>query len=272
MSPRLIRQLSRIVVDRPEKPPGAKEVLAWLVDNGAVTGSGRAMAFRPDAHARIEALLRVEGIRPHEVTVLEGNATRAEVRRVAAYEKTGGGLVASRRVLVRAAPGQPLLLGSTIQLPPKASMDLDVDSACDLCGHQAIMLIENRECFDRLEDLRFTPEIYSLSPLIVFRGSPYVSAGSKMLLERIGLPVWVFGDHDPAGVAIAAQTIGAVGIVDPPSTMLEAEISRAPNRDRFHFQLAKAMWVASDARPWVSNFWHTVTAARCAIPQEAFLA
>lgn len=271
MQSSLITRLSRMVVERPARPPSGKAITEWMEENGLLVHAGRGVAFRAGAIERIENILMGLGVDPYGAALIDDAMPRSQVRRIAAYEKTGGHVLARDRVLIRAIPGNPLRLGHDIRLPEGASLDVGLDEVVRTGRHHAIMVIENRECFDRLEHLTFRPDIYDLEPLVVFRGSPFVSAGSRRLVAKAGLPVHVFGDYDPAGIAIAATMPHAVALVLPHHDVLYREILRAPNHDLHMAQISQAAPIMERAPSWLTNDRDRVLTERCAIPQESFL-
>lgn len=266
----LIKRLSAIVVNRPQRPPRRSDISSWLEQHGLIAHLGKGTGFKPGAIEQIERLLRSEGVNPFLTATLNEHATRSQARKVAAYEKVGNHILARTRSSVRAAPGRPLRLDSEIHLPTGASLDID-NSVAKQCRHQVVMVIENRECFDRLDELIFEPAVFVMDPLVLFRGSPFVSAGSTSLLEQLDLPAYVFGDYDPSGINIAAHTHGAVGLVLPPPELIEKEIRRAPNHEQYLSQIAQVARTENDFSEWARDAWRHICHEQCAIPQESFL-
>jgi hypothetical protein len=267
-----VSALSRIASGETSKAPRNAKAMDWLRDLSLVVDTARGPVLSPNARDVTQRLLRQLGAEPHQVTTITDQDDRSASRRASAYEKVGGHVMARNRILIRAAPGRPMMTASgPVRLPPGASMDIDLDEALASLRHRCIMLVENRLCFDALERLSFTPAIYEDDPLVLFKGSPFVSSGHGRYMKTAALPVHVFGDQDPAGVAMAIGTCNAVSLVEPPIDMIMREIAKAPNHDLYEKQMATAEGALGNAPSWAQEAVSRITASRSAVPQESFM-
>jgi len=154
-------------------------------------------------------------------------------------------------------------------LPAGASLNVENDAILRQCGHGSVLLVENRECFDRMEDVNFQHASFDADPLVIFRIGPGVSQGAMRLLKALDLPVDVYGDVDPAGLSIAGRIMGARSFVHPPMETLRAIADRNPLHDRYTAQLNATGDQRVEHPCWLDHLWRFVEDRQCSIPQEA---
>lgn len=167
--------------------------------------------------------------------------TRSETLHQVCDEKWAGRSVSAGRLVLKALPEKPLRLnGTRLDLPCRSHLDIAVDAVAS-CEHAVILIIENYECFDRLDAIRWGLDQRHSDPLVVYRGDPR-TRGSRAVLEFLHsrkLPVLAMVDLDPAGLVIAQALPGAIGIVAPEMDVLEALFERG-NPALYHRQRPQA--------------------------------
>ena len=137
--------------------------------------------------------------------------------------------------------GEPLLIGGGhLKLPTESHLDVDWTKIADKIGHQCVMVVENYENFNRVHELALVlPDCYR-TPLVLYRGDPNESRFDNVLkfLSHLDLPVLAFMDADPAGISIACQLPGLVGMVLPSLNVLESQLNHphTARLDLFHEQ------------------------------------
>ena len=105
-------------------------------------------------------------------------------------EKAGGGTLKSGRISIKALVGKPLAVaGKSLSLPDRSHLDIEWRNVVDDIGHDAIMLVENYEVFDRIHALDISLPEDCANPLVIYRGDRYESRQDnvKALLHE---PVW----------------------------------------------------------------------------------
>lgn len=267
----LSRRLARIVVEGTREIARTRELATWLEDNAIGHAEGRRIHLGASDRMRIARLLEAAGIDPDALHLAPAVMTRAQAFGTAINEKAGAAAVGRGRSLIRSMPGRALRLDTDLPLPCGASLDIDNSTIVRTCRHDCVLLVENRECFDRLEALSFRHPAFDGDPLVLYRGSLGVSAGSNALMEELALPVDVFGDMDPEGLAIAGRIASARSFVYPSFQEMEKLVARKPNHERFRDQIVGAARARDNHPPWIDEAWSFVVRHACALPQEAFL-
>lgn len=265
-------RLARIVNDAKSDVASTSELSAWLDENAIGRVENRRIHLTAGDRDRIARLLGARGVDLDRLLAMPPLASRADAFRTALSEKDGAAPVGRGRSLVRALPGRTLKLADELPLPAGASLDVANHTIASTCRHASILLVENRECFDNMEMATFAHPALAGDPLVLFRGSPGVSAGSSSLIACIDLPVDVFGDVDPEGLAIAGRTRGARSFVHPTMELMEAVVAHNPNHQRFRDQMVGAAGARDSHPAWLNDLWEFLLRHGCALPQEAFMA
>ena len=267
----LSRRLSRIVVEEVAEIAHSRALAEWLEDNAIGHVANRRIHLGAPDRARIARLLEARGVDPHSLNAAPAEMTRSAAFGIAVDEKAGSAPIGRDRSLIRAMPGRALRSASGLLLPESASVDVPNSTIVSTCAHDSVLLVENRECFDHMERVAFRHEAFDADPLVLYRGSPGVSAGSAALITELGLPVDVFGDMDPEGLAIAGRIPLARSFVHPSIDSMVALVRTKPNHERFREQIAGASGARDDHPAWLDVPWSFVIRHACALPQEAFL-
>lgn len=211
--------------------------LQRLLDAGIGTTRGRSVHFNEHDRQRMREWLEATGFstEPTDVTGMR----RAEILEVTPHEKTGGENVKRNRISIKTLAGQRVILGGqAIALPDESHLDVDWTKIVDNIGHRCIMVVENYESFNRLHETTFKLPVEYRSPLVVYRGDPHESRIDNVLacLDEAKLPVLAFVDADPAGVVIAANLPGLVGMITPDLSTLDQQLSSPQTGRRDLFQ------------------------------------
>lgn len=130
-------------------------------------------------------------------------------------------------VLVRGRLPAPLP-----ELPPQTSLRVPLAYLADAVIER-IVVIENLDSFDCWEQYPIPPELHDA--LVLYRGHGGLARGTRCLLGRLGgcTKATVFGDYDPAGLAIAATLPGVSAVLVP---VLSDNLLRSGNRQHFQLQ------------------------------------
>lgn len=149
--------------------------------------------------------------------------TRSEALEQARDEKWAGRKVSADRLALKAMPGKLLSLnGRALELTSRSHLDIAIESVESL-EHEAILVIENYECFDRIEQMRLALDEPYGNSLVVYRGDPHTSGGQVLNEFLCGrkIPVLAMVDLDPAGLLIAQALPCVAGLVAPDIETLE---------------------------------------------------
>ncbi|MFA7349613.1 MAG: hypothetical protein WC009_02535 [Methylotenera sp.] len=210
-----------------------------LIDAGLGTKRGKSAHFTAKDKAEMRTWLQAKGFTVEQVNLSGMN--RSERLTVTPLEKAGGEAIKRNRVSIKALAGEPLLIGEGhLKLPTESHLDVDWTKIADKIGHQCVMVVENYENFNRVHELALVlPDRYQ-SPLVIYRGDPNESRFDNVLkfCTHIDLPVLAFMDADPAGIAIACQLPGLIGMILPSLDVLESQLSNQHTAriDLFHDQ------------------------------------
>jgi hypothetical protein len=274
LSKQLVKALLRVIQSETERFSGSK-VLREFSDGyriGRIKGAG--LLFDQADKARIAEVLSVEGIDPATPPDAWDQLTRADATRLGPDEKFTAAPVKRQRVAVKALPERPLLLdGRELILPRACHLDADGPSIVGRLGHETVLLVENWECFDRIDlvDLDFTPA--GPNPLVIWRGDPSSTRVDHALdiIRALDCPVWAFVDYDPAGLLIAARLPRLAGVIAPQSERLARDLEHGL-RDRYEEQLhMAASALDDDPRESIQKLWHLIRGHGRALPQERYL-
>lgn len=210
-----------------------------LIDAGLGTKRGKSAYFSAKDKAEMRIWLEAKGFAVEKIDLSGMN--RSERLAVTPLEKAGGEAIKRNRVSIKTLAGEPLLIGGKqLKLPAESHLDVDWTKVADKIGHKCVMVVENYENFNRVHESTFAlPDRYQ-SPLVIYRGDPNESRFDNVLkfFTHINLPILAFMDADPAGIAIACQLPGLVGMVLPPLDVLEFQLSNPHTAriDLFHDQ------------------------------------
>lgn len=210
-----------------------------LIDEGLGTKRGKSAYFSAKDKAEMLTWLQAKGFAIEQVDL--AGMSRGERLAVTPQEKAGGEAVKRNRVSIKALAGESLLIGGdSLKLPAECHLDVDWTKIADNIGHPCVMVVENYENFNRVHETTFAlPDCYR-SPLVLYRGDPNESRFDNVLkfLSHLDLPVLAFMDADPAGISIASQLPGLVGMVLPSLDVLESQLNHphTARLDLFHDQ------------------------------------
>lgn len=231
---------------------------------------GQTIRFSERDQAKLRRVLEAQGISPKADPGDWDGKSRIQASLQGRDEKFARRPVKGGRVFVKALG--PLFEGSRdLRLPPRAHLDLRLDDALDELGasrHRWILLVENFEAFEAIANVSITIPVTMGTPLVVYRGDR--QAKSTGLLVAAGLPVYVFGDLDPAGLGIAVTTPRFAGLVCPSLEQLPEFLSNPTLFER-HLKQWQSVLDESAAEP-VRSAWEAMKRARKGLSQEALLA
>lgn len=210
-----------------------------LIDTGIGTKRGNSAYFSAKDKAEMRTWLKAKGFSEEPVNLT--GISRGDRLAVTPHEKAGGEVVKRNRVSIKSLAGRSLLIGGEyFKLPAESHLDANWAKIAENIGHSCVMVVENYENFNRLHETTFDlPECYS-SPLVIYRGDPNESRMDNVIkfLSILDLPVLAFMDADPAGISMASQLPGFVGMITPSLSELELQLSnsRTARLDLFHEQ------------------------------------
>jgi hypothetical protein len=275
MDKRLVKVLLRVVQMTEECFPGSKTLRGFLDDYHIGWAKGASYCFDATAKARIRALLQAQGIAPETPPDAWDGLTRAESLALGRDEKWAGGPARRDRVAVKTLPGQPLLIGhESILLPPRCHLEADAEEIAGGVQHDTVLLVENWECFDRIDAVRLDFSAAGPNPLVLWRGGSGEARAdaSQNFLKLLNRPVWAFVDYDPAGLVIAATLPGLGGIIAPETSVLAELLEKHGLEDRYRAQLpAAAPSLDRSGHPAIADLWPLLRQAGRALPQEIFI-
>jgi len=235
---KLAEAMQRILSKHDERFP-LTGAMQGLIDTGLGTKRGKSAYFSAKDKSEMRVWLQAKGFAVERGDL--SGMSRGERLAVTPHEKAGGEAVKRNRVSIKALTGDSLLIGRNhLQLPAGSHLDVDWTKIADNIGHSCVMVVENYENFNRIHETTFAlPECYR-SPLVLYRGDPNESRYDNVLkfLSHLDLPVLAFMDADPAGISIACQLPGLVGMVLPSLDVLESQLSHphTARLDLFHDQ------------------------------------
>lgn len=248
-----------------------------LIDAGIGTKRGKSAYFSAKDKAEMLAWLQAKGFAIEQVDLT--GMSRGDRLAVTPLEKAGGEAVKRNRVSIKALAGGSLLIGcDRLKLPAESHLDVDWTKIADNIGHRCVMVVENYESFNRIHETIFVlPDCFQ-TPLVLYRGDPNESRFNNVLkfLSHLDLPVLAFMDADPAGISIACQLPGLVGMVLPSLSVLEDQLSH-PDTARLELFLEQypvyggaldKLNVAHPCKP----VWDLVSKYAAGIVQERWIA
>ena len=201
------------------------------------------------------------------------SATRTEALEQARDEKWAGRAVSAHRLALKALPGKPLCLnGKVLGLPIRSHLDMAVESVESL-EHDAILVIENYECFDRLDQMQWALDERYANALVLYRGDSHTS-GSRAVNEFLRtrkLPVLAMVDLDPAGLLIAQALPFVAGILAPDVEVLESLFGQG-NPALYHRQRPIAEnTILNSPHAAIRRLWELIERHQKGLVQERWL-
>ncbi|MGR9014838.1 MAG: DUF7281 domain-containing protein [Gammaproteobacteria bacterium] len=231
---------------------------------------------RQDKDDLVAVVKSEEGIDLEKISVADFPAmNREQALGFALDEKLAGQAVKKHRLAIKTLPGMALKInGLSCRLPGCGHLDLAL-SELSAAGHNAILLIENYRCFDRLENMRLNlPDQYT-DPLVLYRGdNDYSEKTVRQLLAQLDLPLLAMVDIDPKGLCIAQSFPNVIGLIAPCLAELEASLKdrNKANPKLYEQQLAGCQNALSNS-PFalIRQLWEMMRNYQTGIVQEHWL-
>lgn len=274
LSKALTQSLLRIVQSAPEREAFAASAMlrAFAEESGIGILIGKQVLFPPTHKDRLRAWLLADQIDPTTAPEAWSGVGRAEALAIGPDEKWAGQQVRAQRVALKTLGGKPLMVGeSALHLPAQSNLEWLVADAARRLAHDAVIVVENWETFDRIDDLEVDFAPAGANPLVIWRGGGLrATTGAAMqFLAAYGRPVWSAPDYDPEGLAIASRFPHLVGILTPSFEILSARLEQSRLSDRYRQQLPGAQATLDSAtNPEIIALWRLVRRAGKALPQE----
>lgn len=246
----------------------------WLADLGLGSRVGKELRLTREeaSKARVSLLRLLEA--PSFAALDASPGTRSETLALTNNEKLLGASPRSSRVAVKAFPGQPLILGARqVWLDDRDNLEIDCESVSRLSGHDAVVLVENWESFERLPSLDASvchrlPQ--GCSPLAIWRGAPDHPSGAALkALLSLTAPKFAYVDLDPAGLSIALSVPNLVDMLAPPLDELEELFQKRGRPRLFADQMMPRKSAPMCAKNWASVF-ELCNRLAVGVPQEIF--
>lgn len=270
----LAQSLLRVVQSSPERVEFDASITLrnFVENNGIGIVQGRKILFNESHKDRIRAWLIADNISPNTPVDAWSGIGRADALNIGPDEKWAGEAVRAGRIAIKTLKGRPLLVdGHHIYLPPLANIEWSCPVALASLCHDAVVVVENWEAFERIDDLQVDMGHVSMNPLILWRGggsNASVGAATRFL-AAYSRPVWSAPDYDPEGLAIASRLPHLVGVLAPPDDTLRSLLDRSKLHERYSQQLPGAHASLEQAtHPDVKRLWALVRASGKAVPQE----
>ncbi|MBZ5796088.1 hypothetical protein K8353_38840 [Burkholderia contaminans] len=255
-----------------EKFGASAKLRAFMVETGIGLVQGRSVFFSASHKQRIRAWLAAENIDPNTSPDAWRTLGRAEALAIGPDEKWAGKAVRAHLISIKALNGLPLLVDDqAVYLPPLANLEWSCQRALESLRHDAVVVVENWETFERIDDFQVNMNHVSSNPLILWRGGASgTSVGAAMrFLESYRRPVWSAPDYDPEGLAIASRLPHLAGVLAPQDDVLQKLLDKSRLHQRFSAQLPGAKATLDQAtNPDVKHLWAIVSASANALPQE----
>jgi hypothetical protein len=275
MDKRLVELIGRAVKsEKSEFPLNAGWQFLNREYNIGLARGRRIRVSERDKAELVELVRRVAGVDVRGTALADlAGASRAEALRLARDEKWAGRKVAADRLALKALPGRPLRLnGASLNLPGRSHLDIAAD-AVETLEHDALLVVENYQCFDQLDRMRWALGGRHAEPLAVYRGDPGTSRADAVngFIRTRALPVLALVDLDPAGLVIAQALPGIAGFVAPDFAVLEALLERG-NPELYHRQRPAAERVlANSPSPAIRRLWDLLERRQAGLVQERWL-
>jgi hypothetical protein len=240
---------------------------------GATLGNKIRVSAR-DKKEMIGLVKQVTGLDLRKASV-DGFASlsRSEALERTRDEKWAGRKVSADRLAVKAMPGKLLSLnGQALALPNRCHLDIAGESLNSL-EHEAILVVENYECFDRIDQISWALDEPYSNPLANYRGDPHTSNAQAVneFLRGRKTPVLAMTDLDPAGLLISQSLPNLTGLVAPDFETLE-RLFALGNPDLYHKQRPGTERILENSpHPIIRRVWELIELNQKAIVQERWL-
>jgi hypothetical protein len=199
--------------------------------------------------------------------------SRHEALRLGRDEKWAGRAVGARRLLLKALPGKPLWVnGLAFPLASRSHLDIALETVEHL-AHQAVIVVENYECFDRIGLMRLVLDERWADAAVVYRGDPNASRTDAVheFLRAQKLPVLAMVDIDPSGLVIAQTLPGVTGILAPPVAVINALLAQG-NPALYQQQRPGAeQSLLNSPHPLIRQWWRLIESHGAGLAQERWL-
>jgi len=161
-----------------------------------------------------------------------------------------------------------VLSGPLPALPAGCALRVSLEQL-DVAAIARVLVVENLDCFDQIH--RFALPDGLPASLVLYRGHGGATRGTRRLLQRLpaAVPVVVFPDYDPAGLAIAATLPQASHVLIPQMT---PELLAKGSREHFQKQHLQARHLESCELGGWDTVWREMKDAGVSIKQQHMLA
>ncbi|HIC7214458.1 DUF7281 domain-containing protein [Burkholderia stabilis] len=270
----LAMMLLRVVQSEPviDKFHASATLRAFADETGIGVVQGKSIFFSANHKQRIKTWLAADNIDPDTSPDAWQKLGRIEALAIGPDEKWAGKAVRAHLISIKALKGQPLRVdGQPVYLPPLANLEWGCQQALETLRHDAVVVVENWETFERIDDLQVDMSPVSCNPLVLWRGgSSNASVGAATrFIEAYRRPVWSAPDYDPEGLAIASRLPHLAGVLAPQDDVLRRLLGESKMHDRYSAQLLSAKATLDQAtNPDVKRLWAIVRTSANALPQE----
>jgi len=272
----LILSALRAVEKRKKFKPSAG-LAAYLKDNAIGVWSRDQVSLGRAARSDLQnALLRDFQVPIGTTEADFSGLSRTQTLALTSNEKVKARNVRSKRVAIKAMPGQPIrLVAGDIILPRGMSIDSSVDDVDHFSRYKKVILVENWEAFERIHALSFDPDPSLMDALVIYRGEPgsYTIRAARDFIMALDIPVYSFPDLDPAGLKIGIDLPRFAGFLLPsPEQVADLFATGRGDKGRYTAQLQGAFEALEKSNdPRLAPYWDVVKAAGLALPQEEFV-
>lgn len=273
---RLLEKL-KTIVNRDEERFGQTVALTEFCKDFHIGKiKGKSVFFSGDDKEQIKKILTNKGY-SLDVSV-DSSMSRVEKLNYGPNEKSGGGSLKRNRVSIKASGNKALLLnGEAIQLPAMSHLDIDI-SQVNNTEHNAVILVENYENFNRFSESELQLPTHCNNPMVIYRGDKNESRLDAVLsfLDLIKLPVLAAVDIDPYGLVNVMGISGLSGVLAPDNGALD-ELFLSPKTSRVdlyerHYLSCHSSLDSLPEKHVCKNLWRIIKANKAGIVQEQFLA
>ena len=271
----LLKKLKSIVNKDDKKTSLTDGLAEFCRDFNLGSIKGKSVSFNDDDKAHIRQILNNKG---HSLLEgVNGTMSRVEKLRYGPNEKSGGGSLKRNRVSIKAAGKNPLLVnGNSIQLPERAHLDIEI-SQVSSTQHNAVILVENYENFNRFSETEMLLPPDFDNPLVIYRGDKNESRLDAVLsfLDLFKLPVLAAVDIDPYGLVNVMGIKGLAGVLAPTNAELDKLFSsRKTSRVDLYESHYLSCHSSLDSLPenhFCKKLWALIKMNKAGIVQEQFL-
>jgi len=273
---RLLEKLKSIVNRNEERFSQTGALAEFCKDFNLGAIKGKSVFFSDDDKEQIRKILTNKGY-SLDVSV-DSSMSRVEKLNYGPNEKAGGGSLKRNRVSIKASGNKPLLLnGEVIQLPAMSHLDIDI-SQVNNTQHNAVILVENYENFNRFSETKMLLPSNFDNPMVVYRGDKNESRldAVMLFLNLIKLPVLAAVDIDPFGLVNVMGINGLSAVLAPANEELDKLFS-SPKTSRAdlyesHYLSCHSSLDNLPEKHVCKNLWRIIKANKAGIVQEQFLA